>query len=154
MLKFFSIVSIVLLGNLYAKYCIQVSTVVATQQKSLIKNAQSSLFVPFDKVRVEQRGSYYVLRIGDYSQYKQARKDLHIISQVYDDAYIRRCDFNKNQAIYVKEDVNVLTVEKETIKPQAPKKVPQVQHSRRILDECQRCFTPLYEDESKKENDR
>ncbi len=87
--------------SLEANYCIQVSTVDQNELHSIITKASSRNYADFNDVRVEHRDRYLVFRIGDYKSYKDARKDITDVREMTRDAYIRKCDFVKEKAVFI-----------------------------------------------------
>jgi len=90
------------LVSLEANYCIQVMSTMADGKDVIIKKASSPQYAPFNDVRVEKRGNYFVFRIGDYKGYSKAKNELQKIKNISDKAFVRKCDFLKNQTVYMK----------------------------------------------------
>lgn len=90
--------------TLEANYCIQVLTTNASDKNSIIREASNKYYNQFNDVRVESRGNYLVFRIGDYSQYNDARSDINAIRRFKKDAYVRKCDFIREQSIFIQND--------------------------------------------------
>lgn len=87
-----------------ANYCVQVMTTNIHDRDIIVQRASQREFSSFDDVRVERRGGYFVFRIGDYSNYKDATRAARYIKDISSDAYVRKCDFVREQAIYIKND--------------------------------------------------
>ena len=92
--------------NIYleANYCVQVMTSSISDKRHIINTADSYSYNAFNDVRVETRGAYLVFRIGDYRNYIDAKHDIYEIKKINRDAYIRKCDFVKDKAIYIKHE--------------------------------------------------
>lgn len=87
--------------SLEANYCIQVLTANENEENFITKKASNRNYSEFNDVRVERRGHHLVFRIGDYKRYKDAKKDLLRIQKMASDAYVRKCDFVKEKAIFI-----------------------------------------------------
>jgi hypothetical protein len=83
-------------------------------KNEIVKQALNSRYMSFNNVRVEKRGNYLVFRIGDYRSYNQAKYDLQEINHITKNAYIRKCDFLQDSAIYI-QDTNSSLKHKNTI---------------------------------------
>lgn len=171
-----SILFFLLSISLEANYCIQVLTTNESEKNSVISKASSEEYNKFNAVRVESRGRYLVFRIGDYSRYRDATQDIYELRKINKDAYIRKCDFVKEKALYIKDDLQ----EREEIpsyyqtKPRAVQKTVKTQHhtqaqvkklykkkkelkyetvktSDTLWGECKKCFVPVYEEESEED---
>jgi len=103
-LKKIQLFTIVLFASLSleANYCIQVLSADSSERNSIVDEAKSNKYNKFDNVRVESRGRYLVLRVGDYARYKDAKSDIRALRRINREAYLRRCDFNEDKALYVK----------------------------------------------------
>ena len=88
--------------SLQANYCIQVMSAAKGSENLIVKEASSPQFTLFNDVRVEERGNFYVFRIGDYRQYKEAKNDLRRVKKISKEAFVRKCDFLVDRAIYIK----------------------------------------------------
>ena len=88
---------------LHANYCIQVMTTNLSDKRSILNEASRSSYRSFQDLRVESRGNYYVLRVGDYRHYNDSQQDLFDLRRIKRDAYVRTCDFNPRDAIYLGE---------------------------------------------------
>ncbi len=97
------LVYILLLSSIpvLANYCIQAVTLYRFDENR-ISSRQSDVLTNFNNSRVEERGSYLVLRVGDYSSYSQALEVINGVKKYYSDAYIRKCDFDTSRIIYPK----------------------------------------------------
>ena len=95
------IVLMLLEVSLQANYCIQVLTVDPNELHSIIAKASSRNYADFNDVRVESRGRYLVFRIGDYKRYQDARDDIARVRETARNAYIRKCDFIREQAVFI-----------------------------------------------------
>ena len=84
-----------------SKFCIQVTAAHGFTPNNM-KPAVARILNNFDKARIDKRGGDLVLRVGDYSKYSYALKDLKDIQKMYSDAYIRRCNYIPSEAIYPK----------------------------------------------------
>jgi len=158
--------------SLEAKYCIQVLTSNESEKNSIISEARSENYNQFDDVRVEVRGRYLVLRIGDYKRYRDAKGDIRKIKKVQKGAYVRRCDFEQDNAIYIQntsrhdelyeiaEEVDTLPIKtyvQRTVKKEKPIKVQKKKkqeltysyqsNDKSLWGECKKCFVPIYEEE-------
>ena len=97
-------VTLLLLGvslQAASNYCIQVSTANQSELHTIVAKASSSNYAGFNDVRVETRGHYLVFRIGDYKSYQDAKNALARVQEVAKDAYIRKCDFQKDKAVFI-----------------------------------------------------
>jgi len=158
--------------SLEAKYCIQVLTSNVSERNAIVGEARSGNYTQFEDVRVETRGRYLVFRIGDYKKYSDARDDIREVKRVQKSAYVRKCDFNQDKAIYVQnmsqrdefyeQPKEVYTPPKKTYVKRAPKKVkaPVVHKKKKreltytyqandksLWGDCKKCFIPVYEEE-------
>ncbi len=88
---------------LQANYCIQVMTTNLSDKRSILNEASRSSYRSFQDLRVESRGNYYVLRVGNYRHYNDSKQDLYDLRSIKRDAYVRTCDFNPRDAIYLGE---------------------------------------------------
>lgn len=93
-----------MLSTLEANYCIQVLTTNLSEKSAVIGEARGSEFNQYQDVRVESRGRYLVFRVGDYKRYSDARRDVNAIKSFRRDAYVRKCDFIKSKALYIKNE--------------------------------------------------
>jgi len=96
--------------SLEANYCIQVMSATKDGKNVIVRKAASSKYSPFDDIRVEKRGSYLVFRIGDYRNYQDAKDDLLRIHNISRDAFIRKCDFVRSSAVYIRESTKKTTI--------------------------------------------
>jgi hypothetical protein len=88
---------------LEANYCVQVLSTPADTKDFIVNEAKSISYEPFSNVRVEQRGSYYVLRVGDYKRYQDGQKDAYKIRRFKRDAFLRRCTLDPEKVIYSRD---------------------------------------------------
>ncbi len=88
------------------EYCIQFLSSDLQGKDLLIKEAQKIKNIP--KVRVEQRGDFYVLRGGVFISYGNALKYLTNIKKEYKEAFVRTCEFNRDNVIYIKDSASTL----------------------------------------------
>lgn len=155
--------------SLEANYCIQVLTANESERNSIIKKASSRNYAEFNDVRVESRGRYLVFRIGDYKRYKDARKDIIRIQEIASDAYVRKCDFVKEKAVFIANETQEEPFYQEPKQYRAPKnrvRKPKVQNIQKkeykkreelvptysgqensLWGDCKKCFIPVYEEE-------
>ena len=163
--------------SLQANYCIQVLTVDQGKLHSIIAKASSKNYVNFNDVRVERRGHYFVFRIGDYERYKDAKKEITDIREITRDAYIRKCDFVKEKAVFIanereehyheepRKELSIqyekpkIIVRKSIVHNIQKKEQKRREYKRRgelispykkedsLWNECKKCFVPVYEDE-------
>jgi len=103
-LKLFIFLLFISLSSLEANYCVQVATSNKSERNYILNEANNHVYNQFNDLRVEPRGDYYVLRIGDYEQYSDAQHNFDKIKRLDRDAYIRKCDFLKEQAIFIKNE--------------------------------------------------
>jgi len=168
----FIILILVVNVSLEAKYCIQVLTSNESERNSIVSEARSENYSQFDDVRVETRGRYLVLRVGDYRRYSDAKDDIRKIKRVQKSAYVRKCDFEEDNAIYTHntspregfyekvEEVYtppVKTYAKRITKTTRPTVVPKKKkqeltysyqsNDKSLWGECKKCFVPVYEEE-------
>ena len=127
----------------------------------------------FQDARVERRGSYQVLRVGDFGSYSEAKGTLSGVKRYYKDAYIRKCDIDYSTFVYPternREEEKTAVVKRvpqqrfekvEVIKPErkrVEKKArvdyyqPEVRDSMiepsSLYKDCSNCFAPIYQDE-------
>lgn len=160
---------------LEANYCVQVLSTPADTKDFIVNEAKSISYEPFSNVRVEQRGSYYVLRVGDYKRYQDGQKDAYKIRRFKRDAFLRRCTLDPEKVIYsrdqrsfkeniiqdIQEDITFEEpMQEEPIEKSTPSKKPIVHYKKAtelrypqeskqttVWEECKRCFAPVYEDE-------
>ncbi|MBU0721292.1 hypothetical protein KJ877_08115 [bacterium] len=93
--------------SLEANYCIQVLSASNSDEEFILNEAKSENYNQFPNIRVENRGRYLVFRIGDYPNYNDAKEDINAIRRASKDAYIRKCDFVKEKAIYIKNETGI-----------------------------------------------
>jgi len=159
--------------SLEGNYCIQVLTTNKSEKNSVIRQASSEQYSKFDDVRVESRGRYLVFRIGDYARYKDARRDIYELKKLHKDAYIRKCDFIREKALYVKDNfqskeevpnyyqskpnyIRTTAKREEYRAPQVKKdykkrkkiRYESVEMSGTLWGECKKCFVPVYKEDS------
>jgi len=158
--------------SLEAKYCIQVLTSNESEKGSIIAEAKNGNYNQFDDVRVEPRGRYLVLRVGDYKRYSDAKDDIRKIKRVQKGAYVRKCDFEQDNAIYMhnisqregfyEQSQEVYTPPVKTYEKRVSRKVKSVpaqkkkkkeltynyqSNDKSLWGECKKCFVPVYEEE-------
>jgi len=157
--------------SLEANYCIQVLTSNASEKNSVLTEVKSGNYNQFENVRVDSRGNYLVFRIGDYTQYNDAKDDIAAVKQIRKEAYVRKCDFEREQAVYilnanqaqqVSQNVqNVQITPEESYKQEVPKQKTVVKkyvkkeeltysyekQSESLWGDCKKCFIPVYEEE-------
>jgi len=95
------IILLTLVITVNANYCIQVMTANLSNKRGVLAEASRSVYRSFQDLRVERKGNYLVLRIGDYRRYNDSEEDLYNIRGIRRDAYVRTCDFNPQNALYV-----------------------------------------------------
>ena len=156
--------------SLEANYCVQVLSADSSERNSIVEEAKSNKYSKFDSVRVESRGRYLVLRVGDYRRYKDAKSDIRALRRINREAYLRRCDFDEDKALYVRNGVSSrrddyyeqerVPVERRYVqKVEKKKKVPKKRYVKKeeltystsnksLWGSCKKCFIPVYEDES------
>ncbi|MEA1918417.1 MAG: hypothetical protein U9N52_01150 [Campylobacterota bacterium] len=159
---FFIMVSI----PLWANQCIQVLTL-DRFEPNRIPYKIASILQTFDDARVERRGSYLVLRVGDYATTSQALTQIDAVRAFYHDAYIRRCDIEPSKIIYPKsqdtsfrEPMIPVTQAKAIQQNDTPSKIipiekivpqstvhPQQNSLNTLWQDCQKCFAPIYLEE-------
>lgn len=169
----FYVLFLLLSLSLEANYCIQVSTANESDRNTIINKARSEQYNKFNAVRVESRGRYLVFRIGDYLNYNDAQEDIYKLREINKEAYIRKCDFLKEKALYVKDDFDKdeetpsyynnepepihKVVEpprssrpqvKEVYKKKKELTYTKVTNSDALWGDCKKCFVPVYEDDS------
>ena len=154
--------------SLEANYCVQVLSADSSERNSIVDEAKSNKYSKFDNVRVESRGRYLVLRVGDYARYKDAKSDIRALRRINREAYLRRCDFDEDKALYVRNGVSSRDnyyeqesvprerryVQKVEKKKKAPKKryvkkeeLTYSTSNKSLWGSCKKCFIPVYEDE-------
>jgi len=158
--------------SLEANYCVQVLSADSSERNSIIDAAKSDKYNKFDNVRVESRGNYIVLRVGDYARYQDAKSDIRALRRINREAYLRRCDFNEDRALYVKNATAPVDdyyeeqspVQKRYVqKVEKKKKVSKTRYIKKkeltyssddksLWGSCKKCFVPVYEDESEKDS--
>ena len=90
-----------LVVSVHANYCVQVKSAIFSSQKWILNEAKKKQYQSYKNLRIEKRGQYLVLRVGDFKSYKEAiplLKDLRVIEE---EAYIRKCDFESKKALYI-----------------------------------------------------
>jgi hypothetical protein len=150
-----------------ANYCIQAVTLDRFNPDHM-SSRLSNILDNFQDARVEERGSYLVLRVGDFNSYSQALTNINSVKDYYSDAYIRKCDFDIARVIYPNYSVNTrktsLTQQQnDRVLIRKPKKrvvkeqkyeQPQPQntsYSDTLWQDCQKCFAPIYLEEEESE---
>lgn len=93
-----------LLTPLEANYCIQVLSMDEKDKNFIVNEAKSVNYAAFPKVRVERRGHYLTFRIGDYPRYRSAQKDIVPIKRMHSGAYIRKCEIQPENIIYMQRE--------------------------------------------------
>ena len=131
-------INLLLSSYLFASdsYCIQLKSMVDVNKDNL-SDSTKSIVKNFDKARIEKRGRYYVLRVGEYSHFKETSKDFKKLKKIFKDAYIRRCDYDESTFIYPVPIVEKKTPSKEVLK--TPKNSND-------------CFAPMYLELEKENN--
>jgi len=135
--------------QLWANQCIQALTL-DRFEPNRIPYKVASILQNFDHARIERRGSYLVLRVGDYATTSQALTEIDAIRAFYHDAYIRRCDIENSKIIYPKTEETYFT--KSIIPTTRPKErkqtaQPAQSNANTLWHDCQKCFAPLYLEE-------
>jgi len=129
------------LGYIHAKstYCIQVTTLNSFNEKN-INTKVSKILNNYNSARVDKRGNYLILRVGEYNKYSQTLNDLSSIKQIYSDAYVRKCDYIESKTLYPKRKKTYLhrTIKSKNIDLNKP-----AQYSDSLWNECQKCFAPM-----------
>ena len=161
-----------ILINLEANYCIQVITTDTSKKNFIIQKASSEEYSSFSDVRVEKRGNYLVLRIGDYKDYKYASSVAKKVKRISSDAYVRTCDFIRSSAVYLHNDsqdsdyyrdnqsvTNYTTSSPAYVKPKKVQKAEKeytkkeelsyrhIERDNSLWNDCKKCFIPVYEEE-------
>lgn len=168
LLAFFLFVTV----SIEANYCVQVLTANSSERNSILNEAKSDKYDSFDAVRIENRGRYLVFRIGDYSRYRDASRDIAEIKKINRDAYVRKCDFVREKAIYIKDENTQASqpyYKRQVASPKRelraePKAVPKKVYKKKeelkytttsdsLWGDCKKCFVPIYEEESEIEYD-
>jgi len=93
---------LLLFSSLQAEFCIQVAS--SKDKKTIMKEANSPKYSDFKKLRIEKRGSYLVMRIGQYYSRNTADSDLVKVRRIVRDAFVRTCTFSPNKTLYLKDD--------------------------------------------------
>ena len=83
-----------------AGYCIQVSSVNKIDQKYILKKAKNKIFQDKPDVRVEKLGHYLTLRVGDFTNTREALPTLREIQRIYPDAFVRKCAQHPENIVY------------------------------------------------------
>ncbi|MBU1657631.1 hypothetical protein KKG72_01085 [bacterium] len=102
---------------LEADYCIQVSSMDESERNLILNEAKSEKYNQFSNIRVEGRGRYLVLRVGDYLNYSDAGADLAFVRKSVRDAFIRKCDFINEKTIYTRNTKINNNAYKEVVQP-------------------------------------
>ncbi len=97
---------LVLFVSLEANYCVQVSTADRGGQDFIVSEAKSINYDKFANVRVEQRGNYFVFRVGDFQSYEEAQVYNKEIKNFAKGSYVRKCDLEKDKVVFSKNDEN------------------------------------------------
>ena len=153
-----------------ANYCVQVVTLDRfnpNRMKPRVKEVLRS----FEDARIERRGSYLVLRVGDYPHYSEALRDIDKIQAIYNDAYIRKCDLDPQTIIYpnISQPAKSRAVGYKTSREELPRyqsrrkesapryadtmtqkyrqPKPTAAYSDALWSDCQKCFAPIYLEE-------
>ena len=108
-------------------YCIQLKSMVEFSEKNL-SSASKSILQNYEKARIEKRGVYYILRVGEYLHYVDASNDFKVLRKVFKGAYVRVCNYDELNVIY------------------PLRKVPK----KNVVSEP--CFTPMYLELEKENN--
>ncbi len=95
---------LLLILSLKAEFCIQVYSTKSTDTNSIIRQANNPKYANFEKIRVEKRGKYFVIRIGQYRSKNEANSDLLKIKKIVPDAYSRSCTFSSQKSLFVKNN--------------------------------------------------
>lgn len=154
--------------SLEANYCVQVMSADSSERNSIVDEAKSDKYSNFDNVRVESRGRYLVLRVGDYKRYKDAKSDVRDLRRINREAYLRKCDFFQDQALFLRDKPQkrqdyyaeeVAPVERTYVKKTPKKKkvlkkryvkkeeLTYSQSNKSLWGSCKKCFIPVYEEE-------
>ena len=80
-MKLFIFLLFISLSSLEANYCVQVATSNKSERNYILNEANNHVYNQFNDLRVEPRGDYYVLRIGDYEQYSDAQHNFDKIKR-------------------------------------------------------------------------
>lgn len=149
--------------SLEANYCIQVLTTNKAELNFIVNEAKNIKYSNFDAVRVERRGNYLVFRVGDYNSYRDALSDVENIRSMKKGAYIRKCDFVIEKALYIKDEEkfkkvvsHAINQSREYVKQEIPKKrytqkkeltYTYKNNNSSLWGDCKKCFIPVYEEE-------
>jgi len=150
----------------WATYCIQVVTL-DTFDSQHMSSKLSNIFENFNDARVEERGSYLVLRIGEYNSYSQALSSIASVKSYYNDAYIRKCDIDQSRILYQNtttaqkphqaREEYILVEQKRKLVQKERYEQPKPQetyYNNTLWKDCQKCFAPIYlEDEESEPQD-
>ncbi len=82
-----------------ANYCIQAVTLDKFNPYTMNSHL-SDVLDNFKNARIEERGKYLVLRVGDFNSLAHAQNDIKNIKKIYPDAYIRKCNIDISKTIY------------------------------------------------------
>jgi len=107
-IKMFLLLFMFIVVSIEADYCIQVQSSPLSTKDRMIKEAKSQKYDSFSDVRVESREPYAVFRIGDYEDYKDARRIFSKIRHIESDAFIRKCDLDKDKIFYIRNETQTL----------------------------------------------
>lgn len=114
-----------------AKYYVQASSVKAKDKNFIFKEVESGVFKNESNVRVEKRGDYFSLRIGDFDNKSEAKLALSRIKRIYPDAFIRKGEYHPKRVLPYKN---------------VPKNVSNVKPSRTYQSPKTTYLPPKYED--------
>lgn len=145
--KFFSL--IMLSMPIWANQCIQALTLDRFEPNH-IPYKVASILQSFDHARIERRGSYLVLRVGDYATTSQALTEIDAVRAFYHDAYIRRCDIETSKIIYPRTEETYFR--QSSVPATHPREIKQTKRTEQnsantLWHDCQKCFAPLYLEE-------
>jgi len=178
-MKFFKRVVLfsILVSSLSAKsnYCIQVAEIYGFDENHIDPTVERILN-NFDKARIDRRGRHLILRVGDYTGYSKALKDLaKLKSSKFPDAFIRRCDYIESKIVYPKRNkkklrkyndsyIEEIPLTKEVEKKgllqkeesyKLPKEPVSLENSNKrysydFWQECKKCYAPLEDEQNYK----
>ena len=143
-MKFLSIF-ILFTQFLLASHCIQLLSMKSFNKNS-INERIFNVINNYKKSRVEKKGNYYLLRVGDFSSSKSAKKSYRKLKKIFKKAVIRKCDLtsenlvfvsndlenmmNKNNEISKKNNYTIIKPKKKVInKPNKPKKTKKLDYT-------------------------
>ena len=99
---------------LLASHCIQLLSMKSFNKNSIDEKV-FNVINNYEKSRVEKRGNFYLLRVGDFASSKDAKKSYRKLKKFFKKAVIRKCDLSSENLVFVSNDLEDMMNKKNKI---------------------------------------